>query len=144
MRGLSSGARPIETTVELADVIRLAAGRPGRPGIHPATRTFQALRIAVNQELDNLQVGLEQAIEALGPRGRLVVISYHSLEDRLVKRLFQKEKSDCICPPGTPQCICGHRATIRLISRRVIRPTAEEVRANPRSRSARMRVAERL
>ena len=138
------GARPIETTTGLADVVARAAGRSRRGGIHPATRTFQALRIAVNQELDSLRVGLEQALATLGSGGRLVAVSYHSLEDRLVKTLLRREASDCVCPPGTPTCVCGHRATIRMIARRVMKPSSEEVHANPRSRSARMRVAERL
>ena len=137
-------ARPIRTTTELAGVIVRAAGRRGRRAVHPATRTFQALRIAVNRELDNLLAGLEQAVGVLGPRGRLVAISYHSLEDRLVKRTLQREASSCICPPRTPVCVCGHQATIRIVNRRVIKPSAEEVQSNPRSRSARMRVAERL
>jgi len=136
-------ARPIKTTLELARVIEQAVGfKRGR--IHPATRTFQALRIAVNQELDNLRAALEQAVNLLGFEGRLVVISYHSLEDRIVKRFMLKESRDCICPPGIPTCVCGHTARLRLISRRVITPSPEEVKSNPRSRSARLRVAERL
>ena len=137
-------ARPVETTLDLANVITRAAGRSGRSRTHPATRTFQALRIAVNQELENMRSGLEQAIQVIGSSGRLVVISYHSLEDRLVKRLLKREASSCICPPGTPECVCGHEARISEITRRVLRPSPEEVRTNPRSRSARMRVAERL
>jgi 16S rRNA (cytosine1402-N4)-methyltransferase len=137
-------ARPIETTIELAEVIAASMGRSPRRRIHPATRTFQALRIAVNRELDNVRAGLEQAIQVLGSAGRLVVISYHSLEDRLVKNFLQREGSSCICPPGTPECICGHRASIKVITRRAKKPTQEEVQANPRSRSARLRVAERL
>lgn len=137
-------ARPIETTVELADAVGRAIGRSRSKNVHPATRTFQALRMAVNGELDNIREGLEQAIGVLRSGGRLVAIGYHSLEDGLVKRVLRREASDCVCPPGLPECVCDHRAAIRLISRRVIRPTREEVRANPRSRSARMRVAERL
>ena len=137
-------ARPIQTTTELADVIARAVGRRVRRAVHPATRTFQALRIAVNRELDNLLAGLEQAVGVLGPGGRLVAISYHSLEDRQVKRTLQREASSCICPPRTPECVCGHEATIRIVNKRVIRPSAEEVQSNPRSRSARMRVAERV
>ena len=136
--------RPIETTTELAQVVAGAMGATGRGRIHPATRTFQAIRIAVNRELDNLRSGLEEAIEVLRAGGRLVVVSYHSLEDRLVKGTLRSEASDCICPPGTPACICGHAARVREVGRRVVKPTAEEVQSNPRCRSARMRVAERI
>ena len=98
----------------------------------------------VNREMDNLTRGLEGAIDVLNVGGRLVVISYHSLEDRLVKQKLRTESSDCICPPGLPQCVCGHKAGLRLVNRRVIRPSIGEVQANPRARSARMRVAERI
>jgi len=136
-------ARPIRTTLELADVIEAAVG--GRRGkIHPATRTFQALRIAVNQELEQLERGLSAAVGLLKPGGRLVVISFHSLEDRMVKTFFRRESQDCICPPDLPACRCAHVATLRLVTRKPIRPSDEEVRANPRARSARLRVAERL
>ncbi|MCH7746098.1 MAG: 16S rRNA (cytosine(1402)-N(4))-methyltransferase RsmH [Chloroflexi bacterium] len=136
--------RPIETTIQLADVITHALGWPAKGRIHPATRTFQAIRMAVNKELDNLERGLEQALELLRSGGRVAVISYHSLEDRLVKNKLRHEASDCICPPETPICVCGHKASIRLVNRKVIKPTQAEVQANPRSRSARMRVAERI
>jgi 16S rRNA (cytosine1402-N4)-methyltransferase len=136
--------RPIRTTTQLAEVVRRATGRPARGRIHPATRTFQAIRIEVNREMENLARGLEGAIEVLNAGGRLAVISYHSLEDRLVKQKLRAESSDCICPPGLPQCVCGHKASLRLVNRRVIRPSAGEVQANPRARSARMRVAERI
>ena len=135
--------RPITTTLQLARVIEQAVG--GRRGrLHPATRTFQALRIAVNHELEHLEAVLKQAINLLGYEGRLVVISYHSLEDRIVKRLMQQESKDCICPPGVPTCICGHKACLRLINKRVITPSPREVKLNPRSRSAKLRAAERL
>ena len=134
--------RPIETTTQLADVVARAMGQRARSRIHPATRTFQAIRMAVNGELDNLRRGLEAAIKVLATGGRLVVISYHSLEDRLVKNTLRREASDCICPPTTPECVCGHTASIVLVNRRVIRPTRAEVQDNRRSRSARMRVAE--
>ena len=137
-------ARPIETTIELANLIARTVGRSAKSRIHPATRTFQALRIAVNRELDNLRDGLEQAIAVLGSGGRLAAISYHSLEDRVVKEILRREEASCICPPRTPKCICGHEATVSVITRRVLRPSPQEVRINPRSRSARMRVAERL
>ena len=136
--------RPIETTTELARVVAMAKGRPRRSRAHPATRTFQALRMHVNGELENLEQGLEQAIEVLGPGGRLVAISYHSLEDRLVKRTLGREAADCVCPPAMPQCVCGHSARLTLVSRRVVRPSSDEVKANPRSRSARMRVAQKI
>jgi 16S rRNA (cytosine1402-N4)-methyltransferase len=135
--------RPIRTTFELVQAIEQAVGsRRGR--LHPATRTFQALRIATNHELENLKTALEQAVELLGFNGRLVVISYHSLEDRIVKQLMQRESRDCICPPETIECRCGHKARLRIINRKVIAPSAIEVERNPRSRSARLRAAERL
>ena len=138
------GARPIESTTDLAETVARAVSRSRRRGIHPATRTFQALRIAVNHELENVEAGLAQAIRVLGRGGRLVAISYHSLEDRLVKSFLHRESSACICPPGTPECICGHEPSVKLIRRRVIKPSSGEIASNPRSRSARMRVAERL
>ena len=147
--------RPVHTTAQLARVVaevpgRRRRGRSPRGGgigpnrIHPATRTFQALRIAVNDELNTLSAGLEEAVELLAPGGRLAVISYHSLEDRLVKNFMAREAAQCICPPGLPVCVCGHRARLSLVNRRIIRPGAGEVAANPRSRSARLRVAQRL
>ncbi len=136
-------ARPIESTVQLAGIIeRALGGRKSR--IHPATRTFQALRIAVNHELDNLQSALGQAVEALGFEGRLAVISYHSLEDRIVKNFMKREATGCICPPNTPVCVCGHEASLRLVNKKVITPTREEMLTNPRSRSAKLRIAERI
>jgi 16S rRNA (cytosine1402-N4)-methyltransferase len=136
--------RPISTTVELAELVaRVTGGGRGRR-IHPATRTFQALRIAVNDELGHLEEGLKAAVQMLVPGGRLAVISYHSLEDRLVKTFLAREAAQCVCPPGLPVCVCGHQPTLRLINRRVVRPGPEEVRDNPRSRSARLRTAQRL
>jgi len=135
--------RPITTTLQLARIIEQATG--GRKGrIHPATKTFQALRIAVNHELENLEAVLTQALDLLGFEGRLLVISYHSLEDRIVKQFMHQESKDCICPPDTPTCVCGHTASLKLVSRKVITPSVAEVQLNPRSRSARMRVAERI
>ncbi|HDD23863.1 MAG TPA: 16S rRNA (cytosine(1402)-N(4))-methyltransferase RsmH, partial [Chloroflexi bacterium] len=136
-------ARPIYTTGELVAIVKQVAGRK-RERIHPATRTFQALRIAVNDELLLIESALPQAVEVLAPGGRLVVISFHSLEDRLVKRFMQRESRDCICPPELPVCQCHHHATLQVITRKPIRPSAEEVRVNPRSRSARLRVAMRV
>ena len=137
-------SRPLGTTTELAKAVEQAVGR--RPGsqTHPATRTFQALRIAVNQELASLVEALPRAHGLLGFGARLVVISYHSLEDRIVKQYFARESRDCLCPPQQPVCTCGHRATLRLVSRGAVKPSQEEVVANPRSRSAKLRVAERL
>jgi 16S rRNA (cytosine1402-N4)-methyltransferase len=133
-------ARPILTTAELASVVsRIVRSRGG--GIHPATRTFQALRIAVNEELEALATVLPAAVALLRPGGRLAVIAFHSLEDRIVKQFLQRESRDCLCPPEMPVCGCGHRATMEVITRKPIRPTATEVDANPRSRSARLRVA---
>jgi 16S rRNA (cytosine1402-N4)-methyltransferase len=136
-------SRPIHTTKELAAAVARAAG-PSRGRIHPATRTFQALRLAVNQELAHLEAGLAAAIRLLRPGGRLVVISYHSLEDRLVKTTLAREAARCLCPPGVPVCVCGHQPTLELVTRRVVKPTAAEVQDNPRSRSARLRSARRL
>ncbi len=135
--------RPIKTTLQLVQTIEQAIGRR-RGRIHPATKTFQALRIAVNQELEHLEAALKQAIGLLGFEGRLVVISYHSLEDRIVKQFMRQESRGCICPPSTPTCICGHIASLRLINKRVIIPSPAEVQLNPRSRSAKLRAAERI
>jgi len=135
--------RPIKTTLQLARIVEQAfRGKRGK--IHPATRTFQALRIAVNRELEHLQTALKQAINLLGFEGRLVVISYHSLEDRIVKQSLQQEAKGCICPPGTPICICGHKPSLKLVNKRVITPSLAEVQQNPRSRSAKLRAAERF
>lgn len=136
--------RPVNSTAELADIVVNAVGRRPKSRTHPATRTFQAIRMTVNQELENITNGLEGAVRILASAGRLAVISYHSLEDRLVKRFLKLESSDCICPPATPLCVCGHAARMSLVSRRVIKPSAQELEANPRSRSARLRVAERI
>ena len=136
-------ARPLSTTTQLASLVaRVAGGKHRR--IHPATRTFQALRIAVNDELTAISEALTQAVEVLGHGGRLVVIAYHSLEDRIVKQFIQRESRDCICPPGTPVCVCGHVAMLKAVTKGAARPGSAEVHANPRSRSARLRAAERL
>ena len=135
--------RPLETTTQLAKVVEKAVGR-GYRRIHPATRTFQALRIAVNQELENLSAALEGSRDLLGYGGRLVAISFHSLEDAIVKNFFRQESHDCICPPDVPVCVCGHKASLKSVMRGAIKPTPAEVAANPRCRSARLRVAERL
>jgi 16S rRNA (cytosine1402-N4)-methyltransferase len=134
---------PIARTAELARLV--AAAVPGRPGgIHPATRTFQALRIAVNDELASLEAALPQAVEALAPGGRLAVISFHSLEDRIVKTFVRAEARGCVCPPGTPECVCGRTPRLRDLTRHPITARPEEQSVNPRSRSAKLRVAERI
>ena len=141
-------ARPITTTRQLAEAVAGAAGSGRRSGggktMHPATRTFQALRIAVNRELDALEETLPQALAALAPGGRLAVISFHSLEDRIVKQFFRRESQDCICPPRQPVCTCGHKAALVEITRRPLRPEGAETGQNPRARSARLRIAEKL
>ncbi len=134
-------ARPLQTTQQLAQLVERIVQRKGRR--HPATRVFQALRMAVNDDLGNLERALPAAVELLEPRGRLAVISYHSLEDRLVKQFLQREARDCLCPPETLVCQCGHRAQLSILTRKVVTPSKEEVARNPRSRSAKLRVAER-
>jgi 16S rRNA (cytosine1402-N4)-methyltransferase len=137
--------RPLRTTRELVNAIEQAVGRGRERQIHPATLTFQALRIAVNQEMDSLVAVLPLAHGLLdGAGSRLAVIAFHSLEDRKVKDYFRRESTDCVCPPRTPQCVCGHVATLRLVTRRPRRPSEAEVAANPRARSARLRAAEAL
>jgi len=112
--------------------------------IHPATKTFQALRIATNNELENLKEALSEAIKLLKPSGKIIVISYHSLEDRIVKRFFKQESRDCICPPELPVCRCGHEAQLKIINKKVIIPGDNEIKKNPRARSAKMRIAEKI
>ena len=138
--------RPILTTKQLADLIAGAtpAKERRKSKTHPATQLFQALRIAVNDELGALAEGLPAAIDLLKPGGRVAVISFHSLEDRYVKRLFRELATDCICPPRQPICTCDHRATIRLPHRKAIQPSTTEIERNPRSRSARLRIAEKI
>jgi 16S rRNA (cytosine1402-N4)-methyltransferase len=137
---------PIATADDLASLAeRISPPNPRRPRrIHPATRVFQALRIAVNEELDALQEGLAAAVDLLRPGGRLVVLSYHSLEDRIVKRFFAAERRGCVCPPELPVCACGRDPRLRLLTRRSVTATAAEIEANPRARSARLRAVERL
>lgn len=136
-------ARPLHTTVALAGVVAAAVGRR-RGRLHPATRTFQALRIAVNRELASLEQVLPDAVSALSPGGRLAVIAFHSLEDRIVKQYVRQESRDCICPPALPVCRCDHQRSLREITHKPVTPSEEESRANPRSRSAKLRVVEKL
>jgi 16S rRNA (cytosine1402-N4)-methyltransferase len=137
-------ARPVRTTAQLAKAVEQAVGRRANLKTHPATRTFQALRIAVNQELDSLAAALPQAHGLLGFGARLAVLSYHSLEDRIVKEYIRRESRDCICPPGLPECRCGHTATLRPVTRGALTPGLNEIAANPRARSAKLRAAERI
>ena len=132
--------RPITDTTALADLVARVA--PRRGSLHPATRVFQALRIAVNRELDHLDALLAHALGWLRPGARLVIIAYHSLEDRRVKRAFRDWATACRCPPALPRCICGARARVRLLTRKVVTPSAAEVQANRRARSARLRAVE--
>jgi 16S rRNA (cytosine1402-N4)-methyltransferase len=135
--------KPIETTAELADIVaRLKAGR-GRDH-HPATQTFQALRIAVNRELEELDRFLDRGYELLEPGGRMVVISFHSLEDRRVKTAFRKWSQDCLCPPRTPRCLCGWSRKAKLLTKKPIVPSATEMATNSRARSAKLRAVEKI
>ncbi|MCK4536388.1 MAG: 16S rRNA (cytosine(1402)-N(4))-methyltransferase RsmH [Desulfuromonadales bacterium] len=137
--------QPLTTTLQLADLIsRVVPGGRVPQRIHPATRVFQALRIYVNQELNRLRAGLDAALEVLKPGGRLVVISFHSLEDRIVKHRFRDAAIDCICPPRLPVCSCDQQATVKVLTRRGVRASEEEIAENPRARSAVLRAVERL
>ncbi|HZK25289.1 MAG TPA: 16S rRNA (cytosine(1402)-N(4))-methyltransferase RsmH [Oscillospiraceae bacterium] len=133
---------PIETTTQLVDIIKAAIpARARRRGPHPARRTFQALRIAVNDELGVLERALEQSITYLKPGGRLAVISFHSLEDRIVKKMFQHAAAGCECPPGLPLCVCGKEPQIKILTRKPLQASDRELKANPRARSAKLRAA---
>ncbi|MEP6985720.1 MAG: 16S rRNA (cytosine(1402)-N(4))-methyltransferase RsmH [Chloroflexota bacterium] len=142
-RGIVS-SRPYETTRQLATTIERITPRRKGDKIHPATRVFQALRIAVNDELAGLERVLPEAINLLRPGGRLAVISFHSLEDRIVKQTFKLASTDCICPPNVPICVCGHTASVRLLTRKPLIADEAEIALNPRSRSAKLRVVEKL
>lgn len=136
---------PIETTVQLADIIRRAMPPAARrEKQHPAKRSFQAIRIAVNDELAAVQEAMVLAVDALAPGGRLAVITFHSLEDRIVKNAFRKAAQGCTCPKGFPVCVCGNKAKVKLTTRKPILPSAEEIAQNPRARSAKLRVCEKL
>jgi 16S rRNA (cytosine1402-N4)-methyltransferase len=135
--------RPLTLVSELASVVRAVYGK-GRHRIHPATRTFQALRIAVNRELENLRIALEQAQDLLITGGRLAVIAFHSLEDRIVKQFMLRASGRCVCPANVPDCVCNPHESLRILTRKPLRPYQREVESNPRSRSARLRIAERI
>lgn len=134
---------PITTTTQLAEIVERSVPRFSG-NIHPATRTFQAFRIYINNELANLESGLEQAVEILNSGGRICVISFHSLEDRIVKRIFRSLEHGCVCPPKTPVCVCGRKPVLKILTKRPVTPRAEEVELNPRARSSRLRAAEKL
>jgi 16S rRNA (cytosine1402-N4)-methyltransferase len=137
--------RPFETTLQLVDTVKAAIPTPARFGAgHPARRVFQALRIEINNELASLERGLSLALDLLAPGGCLAVISFHSLEDRMVKRFFNSHVGRCECPPGLPQCVCGAQASIRVLTRKPVTPSEREAGENPRSQSAKLRAAEKL
>jgi 16S rRNA (cytosine1402-N4)-methyltransferase len=140
---LISEARPVLTTQQLSKIVERAYGH-NKTRIHPATRTFQALRIAVNHELNSIQEVVPIAIEMLKPGGRLAIISFHSLEDRIVKNIFRREAKDCICPPEQLICTCGHKAQVREVTKKPIEAGEEETENNPRARSAKLRIVEKL
>jgi 16S rRNA (cytosine1402-N4)-methyltransferase len=137
--------RPVSTTSELAEIIKFSI--PKTTPINTTksiARVFQAFRIAVNNELDSLRTALEDSIDLLAPKGRIIIISYHSLEDRIVKDIFKRESIDCICPPKLPACVCNHRKKLNIITKKPVMPNDDEIRMNPRSRSAKLRAAERI
>ena len=136
--------QPITTTTQLAGLVEQVLGPKRGGGIHPATRVFQALRIQVNRELENLQRGLVGAVNVLRSGGRLAVISFHSLEDRIVKQFFVRLSTGCVCPPQLVGCACGRQEVLRLVTRKPVMSTSEEVERNPRARSAKLRVAEKI
>jgi 16S rRNA (cytosine1402-N4)-methyltransferase len=137
-------ARPIRSTKVLADVVYRAVHARGYQRIHPATRTFQALRIFVNDEVGRLPLFIRSAVELLSTGGRLAIISFHSLEDRIVKDAFRSLSHDCVCPPGSPQCRCGQKKLVRVLTKKPVVPSQDEVNRNPRARSAKLRVVERI
>ena len=138
------GRRPLQSTRELVECIDLAVGQRSAARIHPATKAFMALRIVVNADLQALESALPQALELLAPGGRLAVIGYQSLEDRIIKRFLQQEAKDCLCPPAQPVCTCDHTASLKLLRRQGITPSLAEISRNPAGRSARLRIAERI
>ena len=136
--------RPILTTGKLAQIVEKTIGRTGKSRRHPATKVFQALRIAVNQEFENINKGLSAGLDLLVDKGKFVVLTYHSLEDRIVKQFFKKESLDCICSTRIPFCVCDHHSRLRIVTKKVKIPTMEEVTINPRSRSAKLRIVEKI
>ena len=138
--------KKIQTSKQLAQIIvdSIPAQAAFKQKIHPATRVFMALRIAVNRELERLETFLEYAVDLLNPGGRLCVLAFHSLEDRIVKQRFKALEKGCTCPPQLPQCVCGQEPQLRILTKKVVRPTAEEIAANPKARSTRLRAAEKL
>lgn len=136
--------RPIKSTLELAELIKKVVPYSKSSRIHPATRSFQALRIAVNDELGAIKSALPAAIKSLKSGGRLVVIAFHSLEDKIVKHYFKQEQKDCLCPPKQPICTCSHRKKIKILTKKPVKASPEEIKLNPRSRSACLRVIEKL
>jgi len=137
-------ARPIRNTILLADVVYRAVHAHGYQRIHPATRTFQALRIFVNDELGRLTLFIRSAVDLLSSGGRLAIISFHSLEDRIVKEAFRSLSRECVCPPGISQCQCGQKKLLTLLTKKPAVPSEAEISRNPRARSAKLRVAERI
>ncbi|WP_124727716.1 16S rRNA (cytosine(1402)-N(4))-methyltransferase RsmH [Staphylospora marina] len=137
--------RPIRTTLELVDIIKRAIPAPARrTGPHPARRTFQAIRIAVNDELNSFRDALHQAVELLRPKGRICVITFHSLEDRICKQFFQSQAETCVCPREFPVCVCGKKPVLEVVTRKPVLPSEEEIERNPRARSAKLRIAAKL
>jgi len=134
---------PVTTTKQLAELVERSVKRSPKDKIHPATRTFQALRIAVNREIEILEDFINDAVDVLSPGGRLVVISFHSLEDRIVKQTFQKLAGKCLCPPRIPQCVCGAAKKIEILTRKPVIAGDSEIDENPRARSAKLRAAQR-
>ena len=136
--------RPIMTTGKLAKIVEGKVGRYRKLRIHPATKIFQALRIAVNREFENINIGLSEGLDLLTDKGKFVVLTYHSIEDRIVKQFFKKESLNCICPVNVPVCICEHKSQLRLVNKKVKTPSGAEIESNPRSRSAKMRIVEKI
>lgn len=136
--------KPIRTTLELAEIVASAIPNAKRERQHPAKRTFQAIRIAVNDELAAVEEGIRAAVGLLAPGGRILVITFHSLEDRIVKSEFRRLSNGCTCPPDFPVCVCGAKPVVRIVNHKPILPSAEELAENPRSRSAKLRIAEKI
>ncbi|MGN1030613.1 MAG: 16S rRNA (cytosine(1402)-N(4))-methyltransferase RsmH, partial [Butyricicoccaceae bacterium] len=136
--------QPIETTAQLVSVIRAAMPAAAlREKQHPAKRTFQAIRIAVNDELQSVRLAMQRSVDCLNPKGRLAVITFHSLEDRIVKNVFRESAQGCTCPKDFPVCVCGKKPKVKIVTRKPILPSQEEIESNPRARSAKLRVCER-